>query len=57
MDLLIKIPLVFGTVLVGAALVYLVFRLASKAYYKSKIEYDKEKKHGRTNNGNASGPV
>ena len=31
--------------MVGAFLVYLAVRLGSKAYYKSRIEYDKEKDH------------
>lgn len=44
MDTLVKIPLVFGSILVGAVLLYLVVRIATRAYYQSKREYEKEKK-------------
>jgi hypothetical protein len=55
MDLLIKIGLFGGGILVGAALIYLASRMASRAYYKSKIEYDKRREEHEPDTKTKSG--
>lgn len=44
MDTLIKIPLFLGAVMTAVVLVYLVVRFGSRAYFKSRREYENKEK-------------